>query len=400
MPKPAVSRSLSSRKAPKREPLWSGPSGEGPRGGVTQSMIGRFLVCRERFRLYAIEGLREKEGFSHRMEYGNMWHVCEEAYAEYGEGIDGPERPSWTSPLRDYCRDLCLKYPLDRAEIDKWYNVCKVAFPAYVDYWREHEDEKERTPLLQEQTFDIPYTLPSGRVVRLRGKWDSVDLIGKGKNAAIYLKENKAKGDVDEQQMRDELPWDLQTNLYLTALHSAKVDRVGSLEVNGIKGERGRTYLFSLAERASVGGVRYNVVRRPLSGGKHSITQHKGRGKLKAGAETSAEFYERLGGLIRANPAHFFMRWKVEVLPSDLKRFQRECLNPILEQMYDWYSFVTTHRSPFDWGTNQESRVHFRMPTGVYNPLLEGRRGDYYEFLHTGNDRALERVDSLFRELE
>ena len=28
-------------------PLWSGPSGIGPLGGVTQSMLGRFLDCRE-----------------------------------------------------------------------------------------------------------------------------------------------------------------------------------------------------------------------------------------------------------------------------------------------------------------------------------------------------------------
>jgi hypothetical protein len=56
------------------KPLWSGPDGEGPNGGITFSLLSRFLVCRERFRLHALEGWRTQDGFNHRLEYGNMWH--------------------------------------------------------------------------------------------------------------------------------------------------------------------------------------------------------------------------------------------------------------------------------------------------------------------------------------
>ena len=72
--------------------------------------------------------------------------------------------------------------------------------------------------MLQEQVCDVPYNLPSGRVVRLRGKFDSVDLIDGG----IYLQENKTKGDIDKIQVERQLSFDLQTLMYSVALHKMK----------------------------------------------------------------------------------------------------------------------------------------------------------------------------------
>ena len=79
----------------------------------------------------------------------------------------------------------------------------------------------------------------------MRGKWDSVDYIGK----RVYLQENKTKGDIDEQAIRHNLHFDLQTMLYMTALTEE-------------------------LEPQKIAGVRYNVIRRPLSGGKGSIRPH------------------------------------------------------------------------------------------------------------------------------
>lgn len=156
------------KKSLQREAVWEGPEGLGPKGGVTQSLFSRWLCCRERFRLRVIEGLAPTDTFSHQLEYGQMWHTCEEAFAKNSSHIGA---------LENYARSLCKRYPLQQEQIIHWMNVCKVQFPIYIKYWAKHKDVKTTVHLLQEQVFDVPYKLPSGRVVRLRGKWDGVDLL-------------------------------------------------------------------------------------------------------------------------------------------------------------------------------------------------------------------------------
>src|SRR2546422_151518 len=122
------------------------------------------------------------------LEYGSMWHICEEALARSPKQLGHKTKlfvSCWDLELKSYAQKLCQRYKLQQHEVEKWYNVCRIQFPVYIDYWSKHPDVTERTPLLQEQAFCIPYKLPSGRVIRLKGKFDSVDLIGKGKDAGI-----------------------------------------------------------------------------------------------------------------------------------------------------------------------------------------------------------------------
>jgi hypothetical protein len=363
--------------------LWRGPE----KDGITQSLLSRFLGCRERFRLLVVEGLRPTPTFDHRIEYGRMWHVCEAT----------PD--DWANPLQTYCEELVDRYQTQQEQIQHWYNVCKVQFSAYVDYWQKRDREK-RTTLLSEQVFNVPYELPSGRVVRLRGKWDGVEQIGK---SGIWLLEHKTKGAIREEQLQRQLKFDLQTMFYLVAL-------------------RERLYLVALRERLEtetaesrknyepIQGVRYNVVRRPLSGGKHSIRKHQPTKKNPAG-ESDAEFYARLAGLIQEEPEHYFMRWKVEVSAEDAERFKWEFLNPILEQLCDWWEWMMeceAHEDvgPFDVGgrTNnangEDYGIHHRTPYGFYNVLAEGGASELDEYLDTGSEVGLERVGRLFEELE
>lgn len=346
------------------KPLWQGPEVD----GVTYSLLSRFLVCRERFRLYAIEGLRPAKEFSQRVEYGNMWHVCEEVLAGSANPIvkNPVAIPPWVDALQKYCQQLVKQYPTQGEQIAHWYNVCKAQFPVYVEYWAKHPDVLKRTPLLQEQVFCVAYTLPSGRCVKLRGKWDSVDLIGK---EGTFLQENKTKGDINEESLKRQLSFDLQTMLYLVAL-----------EESGNPGP--------------IAGVRYNVVRRPLSGGRHSIRPHQATSKKPA--ETDAEFYARLAGLIAGEPEYFFMRWKCVVTPGDITKFKRQCLDPLLQELCLWYDWVAQGNP---WELQEAGGVHWRFPYGVYSPLTEGRESDIDEYLQTGGMVGLHKVDSLFGEL-
>lgn len=349
------------------EPLWKGPEVD----GITQSMLSSFLVCRERFRVRYVLGLQPADDFNHRIEYGSMWHVCEEALA-------AGKTEKWADDLNAYCLGLCKKYPLRQEQIIHWYEVCKVQFPIYVKYWAKHRDVQNRTPLLQEEVFNVPYTLPSGRVVRLRGKFDSVDLIGKGKEAGIWLQENKTKGDIDEQQLQRQLTFDLQTMLYLVALRGLIDEQTTTTEH---------------FQGASIKGIRYNVIRRPLAGGKGSIRQTKN--------ETLPQFYSRLGDVIAEDPSYYFMRWQVIVTPEDIERFKKQCLNPLLELVCNWYECVVDKSDPFV-GDPVEGYpwLHFQMPYGVYSPLIDGGSTDLDEYLTSGSTVGLHRAEKLFRELE
>lgn len=378
------------------EPLWQGPEDGGDMGGVTQSMLSRWLTCRERARLHYIEGLKGEPRFSAPMEYGSIWHVCEQQLAQ---GTDPNCRTDQWAPLITYCRKLCRQYPTQQADVEKWMQVCKVQFPQYVQFWQTHPDVQERTPLLQEQVFHVPYQLPSGRTVYLKGKWDSVDLVGKGSAAGIVLKENKTKGDIDEERIRRQVTFDLQCMLYLTALYQ----------------DTGIEVLEEAKEKTAIKGVCYNVIRRPLSGGKGSIVRKKGRPsrKLKSGKmskvvaeETTAAFYTRLGKVIAAAPETFFMRWRIEVSQADVDKFRRTCLDPILENLCWWYEQVTYRGdTPHKFMADIFHRygvppMNWRHPFGCRSVLDEGGASDLDWFLETGSEVGLQRVDELFGELK
>lgn len=356
--------------------LWTGPSGVGPNGGITYSMLCKFLSCRERFRLHAVEGLQLPPTFNHKLEYGNMWHVCEESYAATGG-------KSYEAALKDYVTKLCSKFSFNRDVIGHWYEVCKRQFPLYVKYWDSHL-QTDKTNLLQETPFDVTHLLPSGRTVRLRGKWDSVDVIGNG----VWLQENKTKGDIDVLETETRLKCDLQTMIYLIAL----------------RGEvAARNWAFD--KKREIVGTRYNVVRRPLSGGKGTIRQHQPTRSNPAG-ESKEAFYDRVAQYIKDDPEHFFRRWEVRITSEESAVFAHRVLNPILEQLCDWYEWVTSGVDIWKGkGDDPDSgavvnRLHWQHPYGVWNPTNEGVETEYDNYLQTGNEVGLTREGVLFPELQ
>ena len=368
-------------KSKRLRPVWGGPE----KDGVTQSLLSKFLVCRERFRLLTVEGLREAPSFRVGIEYGNMWHLCEECHAA-GE--------PWETVLRRHAAGLAKEYRGQQDQVEKWYQVCRRQFPVYVEYWSRHPDVMKRKLIAREHSFKVPYVLGSGRRVFLRGKWDSVDVV-KTKPAAkgkIILQENKTTGDIDEQKIASRLTFDLQTGLYLVALTEAFGEQSSHLRdrLNGAK--------------ASVAGVRYNVVRRPLSGGKGSIRPHKAT-KNKP-AESADHFYGRLQAIMEEDPGpdYFFMRWDVEITQKDLQRFRTQCLDPTLEALCDWWEWVAADpddpwRQECDTG-KVGNGVHFRFPYGVWNPVSNGVMTEVDQYMANGSTSGLTEVKTLYPELE
>jgi hypothetical protein len=344
---------------PKRsaEPLWKGPTED----GVTQSLLGRYLADLERFRLLVIEGLTGQERWNAPTGYGDMWHAAEEEFART-KGSDD----NWQRALLQSAKQACASYPLQQAEISDWYEKAKVQFPVYIKHWEQHPDVKDRVPMFQEHQFDTKYTLPSERVVRIRGKRDAVDLI----NGGVYVGENKSKSRVDDARIARQLTRDLQTMIYVITLR----EDFAKLEPKWQK------------YAGKVRGVRYNVVKRPS----HKI--------LKNLQEALAE-----------KPEEFFARWLVEITNTDVQRFKTECLHPILENLcddYEWWAFCkSTGNSPFDYQMREQTYAehrhrHFLLPFGIYNITAEGGVSDLDEFILSGSMAGLSRATSLFKELE
>lgn len=351
MPKAKTGKRLRNavkQKPVSKSPLWKGPEVD----GITQSLLGLFLQCRERFRVRVVEGLREADTFNHRIEYGQMWHRL----AAGERDLDG------------YVQELCRRYPLQREQILHWAAVCRAQWPAYRKYWGKDTGVKE---VLSEYVFDQPYALPSRRVVRLRGRIDGIGVSGRGSKKSLWLIERKTKGNVREGQLLKQLRFDLQTMFYLLLLRAANDLGIETAE--------------------AVGGVFYDVVRRPLSGGRYSIRQTRG--------ETTTGFYRRLRNTIQSDTAYFFMRWRVDVTDEDITRFEREFLAPILEQLCDWWEWIAVEPNN-PWRPSHGQSCHWRTPYGFYNALAEGASTDLDEYLATGSTVGLERTDSLFKELE
>lgn len=332
--------------------LWKGPH----KDGITFSLLSKFLVCRHRFFLRVIKGLKEKqEEFPLKLEYGSLWHECEEAFSA---------GRSWMEACAAYGERLLRTYPAHVPTVTTIIGKVQAQFPHYVSYWEGRDmDQLSRWAIFQEEAFDVELVIPSQRKVRLRGKFDAVDWINKG----VWLQENKVKERIDHKGLTQGLWYELQTMIYNLALREG-------YDTGGYP----------------VKGVRYNVIKYPA--------QYQGK------KETFPEFLKRLNKLIGKSPQDWFFRWKVPIYDHELDKFLTQTLYPVLENLCDWWEWVSADggENPFrvcpDTGI-PGGGYHYQFPFGVYNSLSAGWRGDYWDYLTVDNQASVTHIEELFPEL-
>jgi len=340
--------------------------------GITYSLLCGFRECTARFEKKVIDGWIEDEGYRHAIEYGNMWHLCEELSAN---------RKDWKKPLVAYYQKLLGEYPESAEAVTKTLQCVSLQFPLYVEFWKNDKEQRIRIPVLQEYAFSVRFPVFEDYVT-LRGKFDEVFALPGKTGRKIWLQENKTKGKIDHQGIGDTLYANLQTIIYSTALKLVMEDKPLAKKLGFLPGDK-------------FGGFIYNVIRTPLSG------MPPCGPRRKAGEEDRA-YYRRVAKDITAkqkSDQYYFMRWKVALQESDIKMCHERTLLPMLVQLLFWFDSKTGFK-----GVMPVSRLidalSLQSPWGVYNSLANEWRGSFYDLLTKGSKFGLKKASTMFPELE
>lgn len=431
-------------------PAWKGPEVD----GITNSLLQLFLQCRERFRLLTIEGLQELRTYNKAIEFGSCFHEAEEAYREASMQGKASGLKNAMDAITRYSAKLRKWNPSDAGEITQQESVLQELFPLYASF--EKEDARTRNYFIQEATFKIPYPLPNGRIVYLRGKIDSgywispanhIPKVGSDPGEPvnnpkyIYLQENKCKGKIDQTSLPETLFGNLQTGIYLTAMDV--INQTPATKRHKLFGDR--KHARNWPKDAKLAGTLYNVIRRPFAdffAPKQGVKEnhHNFLKRSYHGGKTPKGNDQKDNGKypIAKNPDWWFMQWKIPMkyggsnthttnephettneastLPWDyrsnnLSEFQTRMLNPILTQLCDWYDWVAPidptvktiemdgHPRIIADPYRPGNKLHYQFPFGVYHSLAGGFRGAFYEKLVHNREHDLDKITNLFPEL-
>jgi hypothetical protein len=257
--------------------------------GISQSQIQTRLDCEEKARLAIVHGWTPK-GDSKPLTWGSCFHgMLETGYRNLrakkpwgsasalttsSASLMVAEHPTATTAMRDLIEE-CL-------------GEGQQMIQPYRDRWAKQDDGVEFVKV--EDAFKVEHGKGPARFFQ-KGKFDAVY---KDKKGRYGLLETKTKSQVSSNIL-DLLPLDLQLAYYITAL------------VND-----GITPTF----------VRYNIIRRP---------------GLRRGKDQSLKDYlSRIKEDVEARPDFYFLRYDVELEPSEIKT-AAERVRLHGEKFMQWY---------------------------------------------------------------
>lgn len=190
------------------KPAWAGPF----EGGITQSIISRFLTCPFQFFLYAYMGLEEQTPLEPNLIWGDTLHVGLE-HRIRGHTLDESIKIMWEYQMKRYptapasfrysTRNMLALYPINK--LSHWGRITTEhpikAQYTLGNYYRPNPNKIFSTD---------PYLSYGGETITFRGKVDMLsedgtkfgDHKGKGKHAP------------SPESLKEELGQDLQMNAY------------------------------------------------------------------------------------------------------------------------------------------------------------------------------------------
>jgi hypothetical protein len=252
--------------------------------GVNASLLGRFVNCREMARLHLL-GWAPKRVSPGRI-FGIIVHgVLDRIYSDIQSG-EIETVPSNKRVRREIAKEEARFRKMNpRADAETLQVLemnCLLAeaiLPVYFKFW--HKDIVNMDWVALEHSFKVPLT-----ETHLIGRMDGNFRPFKGKKV-IWLFETKNKsrlGEKGESNIVDIMPFELQTNLYLNAMVAMYKEMPG--------------------------GLIMNIIRRPGFKGK------KG--------ESIEQLAGRIASDVKKRPDYYFMRLRMIVDKTDLRRTQVE----------------------------------------------------------------------------
>lgn len=323
--------------------LWKGPYED----GITQSLLNKYRQCPYRFYLYSILGLQDAKELHMNLIWGDIFHKGLElliASKDINGSIAGMlEYAEARYPQRPSSYDTSTKLLLRKFRLSNYDGV-----------WQT------------EVKFEHPVKLPSGRVVKVRGKMDGYQI--HNPTYGKVLGEHKCKGYIDPVRTRKELKQDLQVNIYC--------------------------YLHDIE------WINYDLILIP---------EAQKYAPARNFDETPATHIERLftgpcgsyNGMypINANSHNWVANLPPLFYPrEEQEQYWNSTVYPYMEQLCDWWEHVTS--PSFD--PERFNHIYFKTPVREFQPHRTDKfECDYYRYL-VGEQQLsdLVPVPSMFAELD
>ncbi len=308
------------------------------RDGITQGLLTMFQECRQKAKWF-LEGWSAKST-SMGLTYGSIGHeVLERVYTQV--------QKTGATPSSGYVRTVITnvekewhaehkradKQTLEYVELSLL--IAEATMPIYFEYW--HKDAKEMKWRALETDFCIPLTLDSGIKVNVRGKRDGVFY----KTKALWILESKFKSRLEEDELVDYLPFDLQTCLYAWA---------------------------TLQElKQAPAGILYNMVRRV--------------GLRQGKEETIQAFAKRCVEDIRDRPEFYFSRLEISLSKKEIDTWEME-FKDMVSDFVNWWQGKSGHYKCSHQCVNKYGKCQ-------YLPLCAHKNFNFFE-----------KREKVYRELE
>lgn len=325
--------------------------------GVSQSLLQKFTVCRDRYHKATVLGLKSTDR-KEAMEYGTIFHKLIEVGAEMGD---------------KYTRIKMVRYM--QGYMAKHFNneqsllLAKIAIAQYHVYKEWEKDLPRYKYIDQEPVFaekiklpptsfnpcpEISINIPEVELT-LRGRIDEVIELPSG----LWIQENKTKSRIDIATISDTIPENIQVMFYATAA--------------------------SLHYGRPIKGIIYNIIRKP--------------GQRQRQKESDELFVERIADEIRKQPNYYFYRLPYEFGPGALEKWKREELLPLLYQVYIWWKSIEKNpTNPWEDEGNINP-FHGRKSFGIYDPMSQGK-GEFFDLIVHGRTNDLVVDFEMFPELQ
>lgn len=312
------------------------------RDGVTSSFLNSFMTCREQTRLSYVQGWGSRR-VPLAFEFGTCVHwILEQIYGEPAASWE--DTKDIVALIDDYQfrwrKEVKMpsKHQLDQQELV--YGMAEVVLPFYLQRWAGDFDGKKRYPsdpeppaewLSLEEDFMVPFTFPDGKVVPIRGKRDGVFKTKKGR---VKVFDTKCRSIINDDDILDTMPLDLQQMLYLWATQTEM--------------------------KAPPAGMILNVVRRP--------------GHRRGKEETLADFLERMRQDVskKARWDHFFVRYEMAITPGEINSWYKDVLTPILHDVRGWWEGRHPHYA------NHSALVTKYGRCQLFQPIVKNDYTDCY----------------------